>query len=172
MTGRLAEWRASVRQHRYRKAFRIPPPTWDEEQQRWLADTLGAAPEVVLPAESTAVDQEALAVSATNLWRALRKLQDADDTAPAVRHAQHYLRKVRQTLADGGLVIYDHDGELFHPGLSLEVLARETSAGAEKETVAETVRPTVYLGDERIQLGQVIVVGPPFEQTQEGDGGA
>jgi hypothetical protein len=172
VTGRIAELRASLRQRRFRKAFRIPPPMWDEEQQRWLEETIGSTPDIVLPAESGVVDQKALAASATNLWRALRKLEDADDAPPPVRHAQHYLRKVRQTLADGGLVIYDHDGELFHPGLSLDVLARESSAEAEKETVAETVRPTVYLGEERIQLGQVIVVGPPFDSTQEGDGGA
>jgi hypothetical protein len=169
MTDRLSTLRAALRQRRHHRAFRIPPPRWTPDQQRWL-ESIAAEVKTVIPepAPDPAVDDGALATAATNLWRALRKLDNTDGPLPtSARHAHHYLRTMRQTLADAGLVIYDHDGEQFHPGLALEVLVRESDESADRESVAETVRPTLFLHDRRIQLGQVIVTGPPYSVSDQ-----
>jgi hypothetical protein len=78
------------------------------------------------------------------------------------RQAGRYLRQCEEALSDAGLVVRDHDGETFRPGRSLEVLVRHDDPTLTTETVLETVRPSIYRGDRRIQMGQVIV-GCPSE---------
>ncbi|GAA1697925.1 hypothetical protein GCM10009765_54230 [Fodinicola feengrottensis] len=144
---------------------------WTQEQHRSLGELvadLEGATDAVVQQPKPAVDHRALADTATNLWRALRKLDSANGTLPtAGRHAHRYLRATRTDLATGGLVIHDHEGEAYHPGLSLDVLVRDDDESATEETIFETVRPTIVLHGERIQRGQVIVVGPPFRQSSK-----
>ncbi|AOS64579.1 hypothetical protein [Actinoalloteichus hymeniacidonis] len=173
---RYAELRARWRQRRHHRAFHIAPPvdadglhkTWE----RLLAEIADPAPE---PRAET-LDEKQLAAAATNLWRARRRLE-RDDGAPTKRERQtrNYLRTCHDALVDAGVVIQDHDGDAFHSGRSIEVLVFEPDPTATEERVLETVRPTIYLHDRRIQMGQVIVTGPPEEAkstppTEPGEG--
>ncbi|WP_051799667.1 hypothetical protein [Catenuloplanes japonicus] len=145
--------RAALRQWRHPKAFRIgPPPAPADEMEALLA-----ALEKPAPPESP-FDEKLLADAATNLWRAQRRLAHGD--GPRDRQTGRYLLVCREALTDAGLVVQDHDGDAYHPGRSLEMLAFRPEAGRTGEVVVETVRPTVYLLDRRIQTGQVIVAGP------------
>ncbi|WP_233580712.1 hypothetical protein [Streptomyces triticirhizae] len=105
---------------------------------------------------------EALLRAAVALWRAQRTL-DANDgtpTAADLRQVRRQLNIGRQALADDGLEIQEHDGQPFDSGLSLEVLAFQEEPDLTREVVLETVRPSVYLGGRRVQMGQVIVGRP------------
>jgi len=150
-------WREELRQRRYHRAFRIAAPMWDElarERLRQLlatADTPAGAP----------VDKRALADAVTNVWRAERKLRRAPDgQGAATRQARRYLTQSRDALAAAELVVQEHDGDVLHPGRSLDVLAYQDDPTVSEEVVTETVRPTVYFQNRRIQLGQVIVGRP------------
>ncbi|GAA2428801.1 hypothetical protein [Streptomyces macrosporus] len=118
------------------------------------------APDEKAPDEKT-LDEKALAEAATNLWRARRRLAQ-DGEAPSARSRQtgRYLRACADALANAGVVVQDHDGDPHHPGRSVEVLVFQDDPDLTTETVLQTVRPSVYLGDRRIQMGQVIVGCP------------
>jgi hypothetical protein len=143
-------------------------------------------PDPPAKAEPDRLDQKALISAATNLWQARRKViqlaedanalagqakdiealaQEAEDVKARVRQAERYLRRCDEALADAGLVVRDHDGEAFNAGRSLEALVFHPDASLTVETVLETVRPSIFLRDHRIQMGQVIV-GRPANSAQ------
>ena len=177
-------WREQFRQLRHHRAFRIPPPEWPPEQQEQLAAllrALGAANAAAGPGPGIDgpgpgidepgpdIDSKALATAATNLWRARRRLtqQTGGDRAQA-RQAGRYLQACQEALATAGLVVRDHDRERFHSGRSLEALVFNEDPDVDFETVTETVRPSVFLHDERIQMGQVIVSYPVRAENNHG----
>jgi hypothetical protein len=157
----MARLLAEFRQRRYRREFRIGPPPGDGQLRRQLEQLLTTVSEpAVTPAPE--LDEKALADAATNLWRAQRRLtRDGEKPTAKDRQTGRYLVTCREMLASSGLVIQDHDGDQVHPGRSIEVLTFEEDPALPGEVVRETVRPTIYLHDRRIQVGQVIVAGPP-----------
>jgi hypothetical protein len=135
----------------------------------------GVARAAAVPAEPSSarpeLNEAALADAATSLWRAQRRL-DRGAASARSRQTARFLRACRTALADAGLVVQDHDGDAFHPGRSLAALAFQDDPSLTAETVLETVRPTVYLHEQRIQMGQVIVGrpaadAPDHERTTE-----
>jgi hypothetical protein len=144
----MTKLRAEFRQRRHHRAFRIAAAP-DQPLLAELYEALQALPEPEDP-----LDADALATAATNLWKAQRKLgQEGGPTAT-------YLARCRDGLAEIGLVIQDHDGDPYHAGRRLEVLAFEHDPQAAAEHVVHTVQPSVYLRDKHIQIGQVIVGTP------------
>ena len=142
----MTKLRAEFRQRRHHRAFRIAAAP-DRPVLAELDEVLRAVPG---PAEQ--LDVDALAAAATNLWKAQRKLDDG----PTAK----YLARCRDGLAEIGLVIQDHDGDPYHAGRRLEVLAFEHDPHAAAEHVLHTVQPSIYLRDKHIQIGQVIVGTP------------
>lgn len=110
----------------------------------------------------------ALADGLTNLWRAVRKLAatDAEGSGPS-RQAARHLRAACDSFAEAGLTVQDHDGVAFDPGMALEVVAYEPREDVGSDVVLETVRPCVYRGDARIQVGQVIVARPQSRKAKK-----
>jgi hypothetical protein len=163
---RFAKLRAEFRQRRHHPAFRVPPNDGllFDQIERLLVDVREPVAE---PAPE--IDEKSLADAATNLWRAQRRLtRDGERPTARDRQTGRYLVTCRDALNDAGLVIQDHDGDSFHVGRSIEVLVYQEDPALTNEVVVETVRPTIYLHDRRIQMGQVIVAGP----DQTGDGHA
>ncbi|MEN3608909.1 hypothetical protein AAH979_05105 [Plantactinospora sp. ZYX-F-223] len=174
----MTRLREELRQRRHHREFRIGPPMWTEPQRARLEDLLTAVRNAkpdekeappAQPDEKEAPpaqpDGAALATAVTNLWRAQRKLAPAGERpSPRDRQATRYLRTSTEALADAGLVVQDHDGDVFNPGRELEVLVYQENPALSTETVIETVRPSVYLHGRLIQMGQVIV-GTPTQQV-------
>lgn len=158
---RLARLRDELRQRRHHRAFRIGPIP-DDALRRQLERLLVEIHEPVARPGPGQLDEKSLANAATNLWRAQRRLaRDGEASSTRDRQTGRYLTTCRDALTDAGMVIQDHDGDVFHPGRSIEVLAFQDDPTLSGEVVLETVRPTIYLHDRRIQMGQVIVGGPP-----------
>jgi hypothetical protein len=84
------------------------------------------------------------------------------------RIARH-VDRLWESLEQAGLSIQDHTNQPFDSGQSLDVLAFQPTAGIDREVVIETIRPTVYLQDHRIQIGQIIVATPqlPTEEAKK-----
>jgi hypothetical protein len=96
----------------------------------------------------------------TNLWRAQRKLDAPGGENATRRQAVRHVQAAVDALAGAGWTVQDHDGRRFDPGLALEVIAFEPRPEIDAETVLETVRPCIYSGSRRVQIGQVIVARP------------
>jgi hypothetical protein len=173
---------AAVRQWGQPAAFRIEPPRWDDEHRARLEQLLGALTQASTAQASTAqadrgiepsepaersvapglADEKALAAAATSFWRARERLSaDGSDPSAQSRQADRHLETGQDRLAEAGLLIQDHTGTRFDPGLSLEVLAFVDDPALSEPTVVQTVKPCVYLNDRRIQMAQVIVGQPP-----------
>jgi hypothetical protein len=162
---------SGLRQWRFPAEFRIPPAVWPVDLLADLAriEQLRPAPSPAAPPPTEPPptgppstepwDERALAQTVTNLWRARRKVESEDPAGP-MRQVKRHVQTSWDSMAGLGVKVLDHDNEPFDPGLSLDVLAIQPQAGISRQTIIETVRPTIYLNDRRIQVGQVIVGTP------------
>jgi hypothetical protein len=168
---RFSRWRAELRQRRHHRPFRIAEPEWDGDHRERMRQLIAELPAVAPVADGPALNESALADAATNLWRARKRIaRAAGENSRDARQVSRYLRASQEALDSAGVVVQDHDGDDYHPGLSLEVLVFQDEPELKTEKVLETVRPSVYLGDHRIQMGQVIVgcpLGPGTQTTGE-----
>ncbi|SEQ81440.1 hypothetical protein SAMN05216188_105203 [Lentzea xinjiangensis] len=159
----MSTWTRWRGQRRYHREFRIAAPRWPDPV------SLTAAVEQLTRTteDGPALAEADLADAATNLWRAQRRLSRlAEEDSREAKRVGRYLQATQRALDEAGLLIQDHDGTTFHPGLSLEVLTMQPDPALRHEVVRETVRPSVYLAGKRIQMGQVIV-GYPDDTLEE-----
>ncbi|HEY4019647.1 MAG TPA: hypothetical protein VGM75_13215 [Pseudonocardiaceae bacterium] len=164
------EFVENLRQHGQHAAFRIEPPIWNERQRQQLSALLDQLDATIQPTEpGPAFDESALVVAGTSLWQARLKLGKSSDDPKRTRQVNRYLDKTEKALAGLGLVVQDHTGDRYHPGLSLEVIAMVDEPGLTEPTVVETIRPSIYLADRTVQLGQVVVGFPPEPDIGEED---
>ena len=162
---RLGEW---LRQRRFAAEFRIdapvtPVPVTVETVPASAAEAPAEPVPTAPPAtDPTGLPDDVLAELGTDLWRARRRLGDGQDRdAPREqRLAARSLRAAWDRLADAGVEVQEHDGMPFDVGMKLDVLAYQDDPNVTKETVLETVRPSVYRGERCIQVGEVIVAVP------------
>jgi hypothetical protein len=110
-----------------------------------------------------------LANSAWDLRRSTTDSRTAE-AKPNMSKVARHVDRLWESLEQAGLKIQDHINQPFDSGQSLEVLAFQPTPGVEREIVIETVRPTVYLQDYRIQIGQVIVATPQISAEEEKHG--
>jgi hypothetical protein len=102
---------------------------------------------------------EDLANFAWDLRKSTADFRSADAT-PSMKRTVRHVDRFWELLEQAGFKIQDHVNQPFDSGQSVQVLAFQPTLGVEKEVVVETVRPSVYLHEHRIQIGQVIVATP------------
>jgi hypothetical protein len=163
----LSSFRQRVRQRRFPPEFRVPEP------QDQPAAAPEPVPETVPEPEPppSDLDDKTIADVATNLWRVLKRFGENGDgeESKAQRMATRNLTAISDRLSAAGVRAQDHDGIPWDPGMSLKAMAYEPRPNLERETVVETVRPTVYRGGQCIQFGHVIV-GVPEKGQDSGTG--
>ncbi len=160
-------WVDGLRQLRFPREFRIAPPAHLPELIEAIKQ-LGEKPTASQPESG----EELLASVSTGLWRLRRRMVDPKTNKPLdeMRRAYRHLEGVWDTLTQAGVEVQDHTGSFIPPGVSLKVVAAEPTPGLKRDTVTETVKPSVYLKGRRIQIGEVIVGTPMPAGT--GAGGA
>ena len=103
-----------------------------------------------------------LADLATGLWKLRQRLVDPRQQAgrlsacKPLRDVEMLLNRLREDEIE----IQDHTGAAYDPSLSLRVAAFQPLAGLQGERILETLKPTVYHHQLRIQIGEVIVAIP------------
>jgi hypothetical protein len=156
--------RERISQRRFPPEFRIPGHGWPPERALHPPRSSPSPPaELAEPAETVGdLADSVMADVVTNLWRTTRKIGTGgeSDVLRPQRQAARHLRAVWDRLSEAGVEVQDHDGLSFDPGLSLDVVAYEVHPGISKETVLETVQPSVYRSGRCIQVGKVIVAQP------------
>jgi hypothetical protein len=167
---------AAVRQWRFPAEFRIRAARWPAPLVPFLEALAGAAP-VQRPADDTkvaeppaaspALDDAALAALATGLWRIRNRMLEPGTDRPrdSMKMAFRHLESTEDVLREAGIETQDHTGSNYDLGLSLTVLAFQKTPGLARDTIIETVKPSVYRGKLCIQGGEVIV-GVPEDQTR------
>jgi hypothetical protein len=100
---------------------------------------------------------------ATRIWRSRRHAQNlAVPSRLLVRELDVALARLEEV----GLVVQGHDGDRFDPGQALIAVAYQPTAGLTHETVMETLQPSVYLGRDQVQRGEVVVGVPEPANAQ------
>jgi hypothetical protein len=100
-----------------------------------------------------------LADLATGLWRLQRRFADGEsgEVPEAWRRAQRDVEMLLARLKEEHVEIQDHTGSSYEPSQSLRVAAFQPTPGLEQDRIVETLKPTVYHREQRIQVGEVIV---------------
>lgn len=111
---------------------------------------------------------------ATMVWRLQGKLAansvaHGDDSVKLLNALSRQVDSMAYALMDAGVQVQSHTGEAFDPGQSVEVVAFEPTDSADRETVLETITPTVYLDGVLVQRGQIIVATPGLAQQLSED---
>lgn len=161
----------NVRQWRYPKEFRIGAPLWTydilTELQR--LSTALSTPVPPPPTLDEAAYGHILADVATSLWRLRQRMLQpgTDQPLEEMRRAYRSFESAWDALMEAGITIQDHTGTLFKAGLLLHVLAFQPTPGIARETVIQTLRPTVYYHQQLLQPGEVIVGTPELSEMLE-----
>lgn len=110
----------------------------------------------------------ALGVLATHVWRAIGKTVDPATGEPReeMRRVHRHIEGALDVLKEMGLTIRDWADQPYDAGLPVKVLAFQPAPGVDRDTILETVRPTVMWRDRLVQLGEV-VVGTPVNSGGE-----
>jgi molecular chaperone GrpE (heat shock protein) len=111
---------------------------------------------------------------ATGVWRLRGKLaanepDETENSAKLMRSLKRQLTSMADALHDAGVHVQDHTGEPFDAGQSVDVVAYSVSSEVGRETVVETVTPTVYINGHITQRGQIVVAGPDAGQAPTPD---
>ena len=126
-------------------------------------------------APSQVLDGEMLSDLCTGLWRLRRRMVDPATDRPLeeMRKPFRHLESVWDTLADAAVDIRDHTNEPVpeYGSIGLNVLAYQPMPGMTRERVIETVKPSIYVGERLVQMGQVIIGTPekPSDGIAEGE---
>ena len=161
---------ANIRQLRFPREFRISHEPWPEDLTEHVellsraVEAVKAASEEGAESVSPALaDTEALLADVgTGLWRMKQKMVEPGTGQPleTMRRPYRHVEAVWDALSQAGIKIQDHTGSAFDSGMSLSVLCFQPTPEITAETVIETIKPTIYLKDSRIQMGEVIVGKP------------
>lgn len=176
--------REMLRQLAIPAEFRIAPPTVEvstappspmagsDDPLVAVADQGGRAPSV--QEASRGVADSVLPDLCTGLWRLRRRMTGPGTDRPVeeMKRPFRHLESVWSTLAEAGVEIRDHTDEDVpaHGSLGLSVLAYQPMPGFTSERVIETVRPSVYVGGQLVQMGQVIIGTPENASGEVAEG--
>jgi hypothetical protein len=172
-TGVRAWWQDRG-QRRYPPEFRIPRPLWPDiprllwpddarSEYQSVAAALAALLDRPTPEpDGPPADDDALADAALGLWRTHRRIanEDPDRESPLTRRLRRHVDTAWHGLGWAGITVHEHDDEPYHPGLHVTVAAREPCPGLSRETVIETVAPSIRRAKKVIRPGEVIVGYP------------
>lgn len=119
-----------------------------------------------------------LAEVATSMWylktKHFRKAWDDDDPDLEDRRERRALGRLAkgiEALTEAGVEVHDPTNERYPAGgeATMKPIQLDPTPGISFATVTETVRPVVYLGQARIQRGEVFVAVPLEDDTEKSD---
>jgi hypothetical protein len=150
--------------------FRIPPAVYPDENQVMevilrIHEANRARPETASGEVRYTLQQgilRGLADIATNAWRARSKMLDgaSGEVRDEMKRVFRHIEGILETFKEMGLEIKDHTGDPFDYGLPLKVVTTQPTQGIVKESVLETIKPTIYWQKQIIQMGEVVITTP------------
>lgn len=149
-----------------KKEFKIVVAAWPNDDQL-INETLKLILEGGAKREQEAYSitpqmLKAMCGLATNIWKIKMKMVDLNSGAvlDEMKRAYRHVEASIESLNEFGLTIKDHTGEAFDYGLALRVITTQHMQGATKDTVIETIRPSVFWRGKMVQMGEVVVGTP------------
>lgn len=169
--------RGWLRQLLFPRAFKIVPPRWPQA----LFDSLGQAQvaegvrntATVAPSDNrptvrdTGEIYKLIADLATGIWRIRRRVEQVSNEygSDGLRGICRHVENSWDLLQQHRIEVKDDVGQKYVAGMALQVLAFQPSDGVERDTISETIRPSIFFNDTLIQRGEVIVATPNTGET-------
>ena len=155
---------------RTREVFAFPPPEFPDKEkllekivqnQEAMLSTLQRGAGAVRHAIPENVTR-AVALVATNAWKAKMKMVDASsgEVRDEMKRVYRHIEGIFQAFQDMGLEVRDHTDAPFDYGMPLKVVTTQPTPGITKERVVETIKPTIYWQNQIIQHGEVVIATP------------
>ncbi len=108
------------------------------------------------------IDEKAIASLATNAWRAKVRMLDADtgEVKDDMKRVYRHIEAIVESLKQLGVETIDQTERNYDSGMALKVVSFEPTPGVSKETIKETIKPSVIWQGRLIQIGEIIVGTP------------
>lgn len=105
---------------------------------------------------------------ATNIWKAKAKMLDgaSGEVRDEMKRVYRHIESALESLQELGLKVKDHTGDTFDYGLPLKVIAAQPKEGIIRESVIETIKPTISWQEQTIQIGEVVIATPASTETK------
>jgi hypothetical protein len=144
--------------------FNIPSKKWPDEPKGF--DT--QIREILEERETTRtagrhiIPMPAMTAIATNVWKAKSKMLDAvsGEVREEMKRVYRHVEAALENLREIGFEVKDHTGDTFDYGQSLKVITTQPTQGITRETVIETIKPTIYWQQQLVQTGEVVIATP------------
>jgi hypothetical protein len=155
-----------VRQRFYPCEFRISKLVISHSTLSALFGTMGAGTPPSPRFMEQVKDEEQFARLAVDIgnaaWRLKLRLVDPHTGRPPeeMRKLYRHVETIWDALTSAGIEIQDHTNQPFRTGLALDVIAFEPNVDMVRETVVETIAPSIYYRNGKLQTGKVIVGTP------------
>mgnify|MGYP006423559189 CR=1 FL=1 len=165
-----------IKQHGVPDEFKIEAKGWPDEKK--VADELTQMNEMIAKSSETGQKVEVtkdylknFAKIATHVWRIKKRIYDADgkpiDTYDKLRRS---IEGIEQGLESLHVEIKDHTGDIYDPGMPVNPQSFESMAGVNRDTIKETLIPTIYWNKQIVQQAEVIVGQPESRKDSESKG--
>jgi len=108
------------------------------------------------------IDEKPLASLATNAWRAKARMLDTDtgEVKDDMKRVYRHIEAIVESLKQLGVETIDQTERNYDSGMALKVISFEPTPGVSKETIKETIKPSVIWQGRLIQIGEIIVGTP------------
>lgn len=104
---------------------------------------------------------KAMADIATNVWKAKVKMLDSSgETREEMKRVYRHVEGALESFQEIGLEVKGHTNDAFDYGLPLKVVTTQPTQGITKESIIETIKPTIYYQKQIIQMGEVVIATP------------
>jgi hypothetical protein len=99
---------------------------------------------------------------ATNIWKAKVKMLDAasGEVREEMKRVYRHIEAALESMHEMDVEVKDHTGDAFDYGLPLKVITAQPTRGITKESIIETIKPTIYWQQHLIQIGEVVIATP------------
>ncbi len=153
------------------KVFRLPEPEFTREQVDLLEELIQLIQPTLSRSENAMQDERQqmagfLVDLGTGIWRIRRKIEDLKRMPKEIRDALYALESTWMSMSEGGVEIVDHIGTIPRREEATVVEVRDVP-NLPREQVVDTIKPTILLRGEVIQVGEV-VMGRPAAASAEG----
>ena len=110
---------------------------------------------------------KALISIATNAWRAKIKMVDATtgEVREEMKRVDRHIEAIYRNLAEVGIVIRDHTGDVYDEGQPMKVIASKPTPRLDKKRVSETLLPSIFWNNRLIQNGEIEIATPITPNT-------
>lgn len=153
--------KTKLKQLWFPEAFRLPEPEFTKDQLDLLEELIQLI-QPTLSRQEQASEDERLNMArflidlGTGIWRIRRKIEGLSRMPKEIKDALYSLESTWASMAEGGVEIIDHTGAVPLKNEAKIIEVREIP-NLSRDQVIETIKPTIMLKGEVIQLGEVIM---------------